>query len=75
MGVDDKRCKEMLKILDEIRGKSPSPEAIRIGNQMLTSDSCTTCIWLNRQPTGNKMLCIMPGACEWSYDGKVRSAK
>ena len=34
-----------------------------------TSDSCTTCIWLDKQPEGNSMLCIMPGACEWSSDG------
>lgn len=30
-----------------------------------TNDSCTTCPWLDRQPEGNKMLCILPGNCFW----------
>lgn len=33
--------------------------------QVITSDSCMTCIWLDRQPEGNKMLCILPGECFW----------
>ena len=28
-------------------------------------DHCTTCPWLDRQPEGNKMLCILPGNCFW----------
>ena len=28
-------------------------------------DHCTSCPWLNRQPEGNKMLCILPGNCFW----------
>lgn len=31
----------------------------------LTNDSCMTCPWLNKQPEGNKMLCILPGNCFW----------
>lgn len=34
-------------------------------NQVATNDSCTTCPWLDRQPEGNKMLCILPGNCFW----------
>lgn len=28
-------------------------------------DHCTSCPWLNKQPEGNKMLCILPGECFW----------
>jgi len=34
-------------------------------NQGATNDSCTTCVWLDKQPDGNKMLCILPGNCFW----------
>ncbi|MBR0576762.1 hypothetical protein KCG48_10500 [Proteiniclasticum sp. BAD-10] len=30
-----------------------------------TKDKCTTCPWLDRQPEGNQMLCILPGDCFW----------
>ena len=33
--------------------------------QVITSDSCMTCPWLDKQPEGNKMLCILPGNCFW----------
>ena len=33
--------------------------------QVITSDSCTMCPWLDKQPEGNKMLCILPGNCFW----------
>ena len=38
-----------------------------ITNQAVTNvpDSCTTCPWLDRQPEGNKMLCVLPGNCFW----------
>lgn len=28
-------------------------------------DHCATCPWLDRQPDGYKMLCILPGECFW----------
>jgi hypothetical protein len=28
-------------------------------------DHCTTCPWLDRQPEGSRMLCILPGNCFW----------
>jgi len=34
-------------------------------NQGATNDSCTMCPWLDRQPEGNRMLCILPGNCFW----------
>jgi len=34
-------------------------------NQVAISDSCTTCVWLDKQPDGNVMLCILPGNCFW----------
>lgn len=37
-------------------------------NQGATNDSCTTCPWLDRQPEGNKMLCILPGNCFWRQE-------
>jgi len=30
-----------------------------------TNDYCTQCPWLDKQPAGNRMLCILPGECFW----------
>jgi len=29
------------------------------------SDHCSTCPWLDKQKSGNRMLCILPGECFW----------
>ena len=48
---------------------SRNPKIDTITSQAVTNDSCLKCPWLNRQPEGNKMLCILPGKCymlkEW----------
>jgi len=29
------------------------------------NDHCTQCPWLDKQPSGNRMLCVLPGECFW----------
>ncbi len=33
--------------------------------KVATDDYCTQCVWLDKQPEGNAMLCVLPGECFW----------
>lgn len=40
-------------------------ETNRTTIKVSTNDYCTQCVWLDHQPEGNKMFCVLPGECFW----------
>ena len=52
-------------IINNHKEVSMDNETNRKTIKVATNDYCTQCVWLDKQPEGNAMLCVLPGECFW----------